>query len=418
MLTLLTGPPVALIYVIFVLAGVGTHGTQCLIIAAVASYYPDYLRGGTALGWALGVGRIGAVAAPQIGGWLLAAGLGADSNFILFGVSALVAALLLTVIWRRFPSPHVSAPRALARIATHMPRTLETKELSCRICRTHASSSPEAGSVARPTPWLSPGSANVTLFERASEFGEVGAGLQVGPHGARILDSWGVLDDVLSRAFLPKNIVFRDAITAEVLTTIDLGAEFRARYGGPYFVTHRSDLHATLVDAARAAGAELHTGVTVTDVITDGDKVTVGTDDGCRHEADIALGMDGLKSRLRGEDLGRRTRVLRLRRLPGHHPVPGRRTRRGHRGCGRLHRTAVPLHPVPAARRRNAQPGRGVRIARFQERNRELGVDPRSSNRPTRTATRTSAAGSTTCGRTGGGRCTTASRSRTGWTGG
>jgi salicylate hydroxylase len=143
--------------------------------------------------------------------------------------------------------------------------------------------------------------ANVTLFERAAEFGEVGAGLQVGPHGARILDSWGVLDDVLSRAFLPKNIVFRDAITAEVLTKIDLGSEFRARYGGPYFVTHRSDLHATLVDAARAAGAELRTGITVTDVVTDGDKVLVTTDDGHTHEADIALGMDGLKSRLRAK---------------------------------------------------------------------------------------------------------------------
>jgi AAHS family benzoate transporter-like MFS transporter len=101
LLALLADPPVALIYVVFVLAGVGTHGTQCLIIAAVASYYPDQLRG-TALGWALGVGRVGAVAAPQIGGWLLAAGLGAHSNFILFGVSALIASLLLAVISRRF----------------------------------------------------------------------------------------------------------------------------------------------------------------------------------------------------------------------------------------------------------------------------------------------------------------------------
>ena len=109
LLALLANPPVALVYVIFVLAGVGTHGTQCLIIAAVASYYPDQLRG-TALGWALGVGRIGAVAAPQIGGWLLAAGLGADSNFILFGASALIASLLLTVIAYRFQvSDH--APR-------------------------------------------------------------------------------------------------------------------------------------------------------------------------------------------------------------------------------------------------------------------------------------------------------------------
>ncbi|MDX5312997.1 MAG: aromatic acid/H+ symport family MFS transporter [Rhodococcus sp. (in: high G+C Gram-positive bacteria)] len=102
LLALLLSPPTAIVYAIFVLAGVGTHGTQCLIIAAVASYYPDHLRG-TALGWALGVGRIGAVAAPQIGGWLLAAGLGANSNFILFAVSALIASLLLTVVWKRFP---------------------------------------------------------------------------------------------------------------------------------------------------------------------------------------------------------------------------------------------------------------------------------------------------------------------------
>lgn len=105
LLTLLLDPPVAAVYLIFVLAGVGTHGTQALIIAAVASYYPDHLRG-TALGWALGVGRIGAVAAPQIGGWLLAAGLGADSNFILFGISALISSLLLTVIWKKFPAQH------------------------------------------------------------------------------------------------------------------------------------------------------------------------------------------------------------------------------------------------------------------------------------------------------------------------
>lgn len=99
LLSLLSGPPVAVVYLIFVLAGVGTHGTQCLIIAAVASHYPDQLRG-TALGWTLGVGRIGAVAAPQLGGWLLAAGLGAGSNFVLFGLSALIAALLLIATTR------------------------------------------------------------------------------------------------------------------------------------------------------------------------------------------------------------------------------------------------------------------------------------------------------------------------------
>jgi len=45
------------------------------------------------------------VSAPQIGGWLLAAGFGAGSNFVLFAVSALTASLLLTVIWRRHGAP-------------------------------------------------------------------------------------------------------------------------------------------------------------------------------------------------------------------------------------------------------------------------------------------------------------------------
>lgn len=97
LLVLVTGPPVAVVYLMLVLAGVGTHGTQCLIIAAVASHYPAHLRG-TALGWALGVGRIGAVAAPQVGGLLLAAGLGVSSNFMAFAGAAAVAAALLAAI--------------------------------------------------------------------------------------------------------------------------------------------------------------------------------------------------------------------------------------------------------------------------------------------------------------------------------
>jgi MFS transporter, AAHS family, benzoate transport protein len=97
LLVLVTGPPVAVVYLMLVLAGVGTHGTQCLIIAAVASHYPGHLRG-TALGWALGTGRIGAVAAPQIGGLLLAAGLGVNSNFLAFAGAAAIAAVLLAAV--------------------------------------------------------------------------------------------------------------------------------------------------------------------------------------------------------------------------------------------------------------------------------------------------------------------------------
>ncbi|WP_411374434.1 MFS transporter [Arthrobacter sp. MPF02] len=97
LLVLVSGPPVSVVYLTLVLAGVGTHGTQCLIIAAVASHYPAHLRG-TALGWALGTGRIGAVVAPQVGGLLLAAGMGVNSNFLAFAGAAGIAAVLLAAV--------------------------------------------------------------------------------------------------------------------------------------------------------------------------------------------------------------------------------------------------------------------------------------------------------------------------------
>lgn len=99
LLALLAYPPVWLVYLILIAAGVGTHGTQILIIAAITGFYPHHLRG-TALGWSLGIGRLGAVLAPQLAGWLLAWGLGVSSNFVMFGMAALLSAASLLVLLR------------------------------------------------------------------------------------------------------------------------------------------------------------------------------------------------------------------------------------------------------------------------------------------------------------------------------
>ncbi len=119
LVVLVTGPPVGVVYFMLVLAGVGTHGTQCLIIAAVASHYPGHLRG-TALGWALGTGRIGAVAAPQVGGLLLAAGLGVNSNFLAFAGAAAIAAVLLAAVGLKLKSklstPPSSSPTGASNV--------------------------------------------------------------------------------------------------------------------------------------------------------------------------------------------------------------------------------------------------------------------------------------------------------------
>lgn len=141
--------------------------------------------------------------------------------------------------------------------------------------------------------------ASVTLVENAAEFGEVGAGLQMAPNASRVLKRWGLLEKALEIGVQPKHLVFRDAITGEELTRQSLGAEFEERYGAPYVVIHRSDLHRILLDACRDSGVNLRNGVFVQKVETDGVKARAFAANGDVYEADAVLAADGLKSTLR-----------------------------------------------------------------------------------------------------------------------
>jgi len=70
------------------IAGFGSVGTQILVNGYIGSHYPTRTRN-AALGWALGVGRSGAILGPTLGGWMLDAGWGFKSNFHTFaGVAA------------------------------------------------------------------------------------------------------------------------------------------------------------------------------------------------------------------------------------------------------------------------------------------------------------------------------------------
>jgi 3-hydroxybenzoate 6-monooxygenase len=139
--------------------------------------------------------------------------------------------------------------------------------------------------------------ARVRVLEQASEFGEVGAGLQMAPNATRILRSWGLLDEVVDRGVLPRRLVMHDALDGRELTHLDL-ADTERRYGAPYVVIHRSDLHAILLEGCRAAGVELVTDATVDDVeVREDHAVAVG--ERRRDEARIVLAADGLGSRLR-----------------------------------------------------------------------------------------------------------------------
>ncbi|MDQ0678474.1 2-polyprenyl-6-methoxyphenol hydroxylase-like FAD-dependent oxidoreductase [Arthrobacter pascens] len=141
--------------------------------------------------------------------------------------------------------------------------------------------------------------ADVTLVERAPEFGEVGAGLQMAPNASRVLKRWGLLDKALEIGVQPKHLVFRDALTGEELTRQTLGGEFEERYGAPYVVIHRSDLHRILLEACQAAGVRLVNDVMVESVETVNGRGTAHTASGAVYAADVVIGADGLKSTLR-----------------------------------------------------------------------------------------------------------------------
>lgn len=135
----------------------------------------------------------------------------------------------------------------------------------------------------------------VRVLEQAPEFGEVGAGLQIAPNCTRILDDYGLLDEVRRRGVLPKAMLMRDAVDGSELTRLDL-VDLERRYGFPYMVIHRSDLHGIFLDACRRADVDLVTGARVTGYANTASGARVRLADGRTDEAGLVIAADGLHS--------------------------------------------------------------------------------------------------------------------------
>jgi 3-hydroxybenzoate 6-monooxygenase len=140
----------------------------------------------------------------------------------------------------------------------------------------------------------------VHVIERAPEFVEIGAGIQLAPNASWALDQLGVLPEIHSYAVFPERLVWMDAISGEQLTSMDLGVPFKERYGYPYFVMHRSDLLEVLLRACQAQpNVTLEPNRGAVGVEDRGATVVVTTDNGTAYEAGIVIGADGLRSNVR-----------------------------------------------------------------------------------------------------------------------
>jgi salicylate hydroxylase len=91
----------------------------------------------------------------------------------------------------------------------------------------------------------------VILLERSDLDNEVGAGLQLGPNAVRALQKLGAWEAVVPIVYTPPEIQVRDGRSGHLLQSVDLGKSFVKRYGTPYCLALRKDLHAALLDVAR-----------------------------------------------------------------------------------------------------------------------------------------------------------------------
>ena len=140
----------------------------------------------------------------------------------------------------------------------------------------------------------------VHVIEQAAEFAEIGAGLQLAPNALRCLDRLQVLEDVSRDAVFPRQLLMMDALSGKQITAVDLGETFRNRYGYPYAVMHRSDLHAHLLQVCRDSPlVTLETNRSVVGIEQDEGVARACCADGSRYEAELLVGADGLHSRVR-----------------------------------------------------------------------------------------------------------------------
>jgi MFS transporter, AAHS family, benzoate transport protein len=107
------------LFVAMFVSGLGFIGAQVLTNAFIVTKYPDDLRG-PAIGWALSIGRIGAIVGPTMGSAILTSSLDVRWNFYLFAIPGLIAALLaacVPVIADRRPSVEDAVEDAVTALA-------------------------------------------------------------------------------------------------------------------------------------------------------------------------------------------------------------------------------------------------------------------------------------------------------------
>jgi salicylate hydroxylase len=141
---------------------------------------------------------------------------------------------------------------------------------------------------------------SVKVLEQSPQIGEIGAGIQLGPNAFHAFDALGVGEKARSRAVYTDYMIMHDAIDEYVVGRIPTDEAFRQRFGNPYAVIHRQDIHNSLLEGATETGkVEFFTGSRVEGIEQTADSVTVTCGNGTRVTGQALIGADGVKSVVR-----------------------------------------------------------------------------------------------------------------------
>ena len=138
---------------------------------------------------------------------------------------------------------------------------------------------------------------DVMVYEQATQFARLGAGIQVGCNAMKVLRALGLEEKLRSQSFYPRSWNNRDWKTGEVKFDMIFGESAEQKFGAPYLLAHRGDLHAALASAVPEAFVKLSHRLIGLDRAGDGIHLTFAN--GATATADAVVGADGVHSIVR-----------------------------------------------------------------------------------------------------------------------
>jgi 6-hydroxynicotinate 3-monooxygenase len=138
---------------------------------------------------------------------------------------------------------------------------------------------------------------DVTVYEQASQFARIGAGIQIGCNAMKVLRQLGLEAMLRAQSFYPRSWNNRDWRTGDIKFDMIFGESAEAKFGAPYLLAHRGDLHAALASAVPAECIKLSHKLIGLDETSDGVRLTFAN--GATAVADAVIGADGVHSTVR-----------------------------------------------------------------------------------------------------------------------